>query len=331
MQRASASSQRVLVTGAAGFIGRHCLPLLLERGFEVYAVSSRSVASPDESVHWLQADLLDPGAADRLINETRPTHLLHLAWVTTPGSYRDSPENSCWMEASLELIRRFADGGGRRLVMAGTCLEYGPSAAPCHEQRTPLAPTTPYGQAKLALWQAAQALAARRELSAAWTRIFHLYGPHEAPQRFVPSIVTALIEGRPALCSSGEQRRDFLHVADVAAAHVRLLESDVQGPLNVASGHAVAIKEIAQTIGRIMGRPSLIRLGALPTSASEPPVLAADVTRLTGELDWRPSYDLERGLKHTVDWWRERARLGINKCFEVPPVQLARAGQATSS
>jgi nucleoside-diphosphate-sugar epimerase len=324
----SRRNARVLVTGANGFIGRHCLPLLVRMVAEVHAVTSRPTIAREPSVDWHQADLLDHGDIKNLIAEIRPSHLLHLAWLTSPGQYRTSPDNARWAEAGIELVRQFAACGGRRLVIAGTCFEYGPSDSACSESSTPLLPGTPYGQAKLALWQAVETLARQHGLSAAWTRTFHLYGPHEHPQRFVPSVIRALVEGRPALCSSGEQFRDFLHVADVAAAHVRLLDSEVQGAVNVASGQAVLVKEVARAIGQLLRRTELIQLGALPTSASEPAVLAADVTRLRREVGWNPEYDLLRGLRHTVDWWRNGE---IPLCSHALPARYATPGQRLNS
>jgi nucleoside-diphosphate-sugar epimerase len=319
---------RVLVTGANGFIGRHCLPLLGRKYAEVHAVTSRPTIACKESANWHQADLLDRSAIESLIALIQPSHLLHLAWLTSPGQYRTSPDNARWTEASLELVRQFAAYGGRRLVIAGTCFEYGPAESGCRESSTPLLPSTPYGQAKLSLWQAVETLARQQGLSAAWSRTFHVYGPHEHPQRFVASLIRALVEGRPALCSSGEQFRDFLYVADVAAAHVGLLDSEVQGAVNVASGQAVRIKEVAQAIGQLLQRPELIQLGALPTSASEPAVLAADVTRLRREVGWSPEYVLRRGLQHTIDWWRNYEK---PLCSHALPARFATPGQRLNS
>jgi nucleoside-diphosphate-sugar epimerase len=102
----------------------------------------------------------------------------------------------------------------------------------------------------------------------------------------------------------------------------------VQGAVNVASGQAVRIKEVAQAIGQLLQRPELIQLGALPTSASEPAVLAADVTRLRREVGWSPEYVLRRGLQHTIDWWRNYEK---PLCSHALPARFATPGQRLNS
>jgi nucleoside-diphosphate-sugar epimerase len=85
-----------------------------------------------------------------------------------------------------------------------------------------------------------------------------------------------------------------------------LLESDVTGPINVASGQAIALKDIVTRIGDLMGRPDLIQLGAIPAAATDTPLVVADTTRLRSALGWTPSYDLDRGLTDTISWWRSQ-------------------------
>jgi nucleoside-diphosphate-sugar epimerase len=296
---------RVLVTGAHGFVGRYCVADLLKRGHEVHCVSSgdRDAELPEGT--WHRADLLDVAAAAKLVDRVRPTHLLHLAWETTHGRFWTSPENMGWLVASLELFRAFANCGGRRAVMAGTCAEYRWDDHLCHEWTSPLEPRTLYGACKHALHVAAQGYATHTGVSLAWGRLFFLYGPGERAQRLVPSLVMALLRGEPAVCSHGRQFRDFLHVEDAARAFTALLASGVTGPVNVASGVPTRIGKVAETIGEITGRPDLVRLSATAAAADEPEFLVADVTRLTNEVGWQAKHDLRSGLSQTVEWWRQ--------------------------
>jgi nucleoside-diphosphate-sugar epimerase len=145
----------VLVTGATGFIGRHCLARLLSEDCEIHAVSrhpgaSRSSAPQGERVRWHEADLRDPAAARGLIFAIRPSHLLHLAWEATPRIYSLSPENLRWLEAGVAMIAAFGEAGGRRFVGAGSSAEYEGGHQRCIEDLTPIRPATIYGKCKAA-------------------------------------------------------------------------------------------------------------------------------------------------------------------------------------
>lgn len=304
--------RRVLVTGATGFVGRHCPAGLASRGYEVHAVTSREVGAELEAggVVWHRANLLEPGAARALAARVRPTHLLHLAWYAEPGKFWTSPENFRWVAASLELFEAFADAGGRRVVAAGTCAEYEwGGRGVCVEGETPLKPATLYGACKHGLRGMLEAFAAQRGLGAAWGRVFFLYGPHEHPARLVSSVTRSLLRGEPARCTHGRQVRDFLHAEDVGRAFVALLDSEAAGAVNVASGEPVALKEVVGALGELTGRPELVELGAVEAPAGEPPVLVADASRLRREAGWSPGRTLRAGLAETVEWWRGRPSL----------------------
>ena len=287
---------RVLVTGATGFIGRHALPALRERGYEVHAVGSAD------------ADLLDPATAASLMDRVRPSHLLHFAWYAVPRRFWTAPENAAWVEASIRLVRAFADAGGRRATLAGSCAEYdwtaGEQPGRLSEATTPLVPATYYGTAKNALRAVAEGYAARREVSFSWGRIFFVYGPHEHPDRLVSSLARALLRGEPAPTSEGSQRRDFLHARDVADAFVALLDSGVEGPVNIGSGEAVAVRDVVAAVADAAGRPDLVRWGELPQRPGDPPLLEADARRLLDEVGWRPGIALADGIRETVEWWK---------------------------
>jgi nucleoside-diphosphate-sugar epimerase len=296
---------RLLITGATGFIGQHCLPLLVERGYEVHAVSSRQVIGQSKgSIHWHQANLIDLSHVEVLMDKVRPTHLLHFTWYTEPRKYWTSVENLQWVQASISLLKDFAQYGGQRVVMAGSCAEYDWRDGYCSEVTTPLAPTTLYGICKHSLQLMMSAFSKQTGLSSAWGRIFFLFGPHEHRDRLVSYVIRSLLRGEPALCSHGRQVRDFLYVEDVADAFVRLLESGVSGPVNIASGQRVALRELICKIAAKLKREDLVQLGALSTLSDEPPLLVADVRRLHDEAGWTPRYNLDTGLEQTIDWWK---------------------------
>ena len=140
--------KRVILTGATGFIGSHAIPPLVEKGYDVHAVSSQKTGIKLPGVQWHRANLLDEKEASQLMAEIHPTHMLHFAWYAEPGQFWNSPRNFLWLEASIALMRHFADSGGKRLVMAGTCAEYDWDYGYCSEVLTPCKPTTPYGVCK---------------------------------------------------------------------------------------------------------------------------------------------------------------------------------------
>jgi len=300
-------NKRVLVTGASGFLGRACLPFLWERGFEIHAIASRQENFLNGSeVQWHACNLLDDGQVKALVGKICPDFLLHTAWCpAVPGEFWNDPSNPIWVRASLQLLEAFAGAGGKRAAMVGTCAEYDWSEGICHEANTPLVGRATYGECKLALFLASRAMAKSLDISLAWGRIFFLYGPHEHPRRLVSSITRALLQSQTAPCSSGEQQRDFLHIEDAASALVATLDSSVQGAVNIASGQAVAIKTIAVELAKLIGKPELLALGALPSSAGEPPLLIGDAGRLREEVLWAPRYDLHSGLQATIEWWKD--------------------------
>lgn len=296
--------KKILVTGANGFVGRHCLPLLTAKGYEVHAVYSNKPDSQAGNVQWHEADLLDPSVVTRLMAEVQPTHLLHIAWFASPGVFWNSLTNLRWVRASLDLLETFALGGGQRVVMAGSCAEYDWKHGDLTEGLTPLTPATLYGASKHALQCILEQFAAQTGTSAAWGRLFFLYGPFEHPDRLVAYVVKSLLRGEPAHCSHGNQVRDFLYVEDAASAFVALLDSEVTGPVNIASGEARALKEIILKIADLLDGHSLIRLGSVQTPANEPERLVADVQRLRNEVGWSHQWGLEKGLNETISWWK---------------------------
>jgi nucleoside-diphosphate-sugar epimerase len=297
---------RVLVTGGTGFIGRHAIEALVGPAAELHAVSRRDRRS-ESNVLWHACDLLQPEAAGELIESVRPSHLLHLAWVSEPGKFWSSPDNRLWVERSRELLEAFAAAGGKRAVVGGSCAEYDWSQnGELDEASTPLRPATPYGQAKLELSEAAAGIARRAGISIGWGRLFFVFGPGEHPDRLVASVARKVLSGEPAPAPTGTQVRDYLFVADAGAALGALLESSVEGPVNIASGTAIRIAELLERVAAEAGAADLLRLGALATRADHPARLAADVGRLAEEVRWRPETTLDQGIERTVSWWRDR-------------------------
>jgi nucleoside-diphosphate-sugar epimerase len=301
---------RVLVSGAGGFVGLPVLRQLACADREVHALSTHAQPPAPAGVRWHVIDLFDQAAVEALMGELTPELLVHLAWYTEHGRYWSATENVVWVERSLQLLRAFAQCGGRRAVMLGTCAEYDWSAidGALLETDSPRAPATLYGVAKDALRRVAGAYAEQQGVELAWGRLFFLYGPRETPGRLVASVIRSLSKGQPVATSSAEHIRDFMYVEDVARAVVALLDSPVVGAVNIASGVGVSVEELVELIVEAIGRPELVRWGALPDRPGEPSLLLADVTRLREEVGYRPRWTLADGIVATVGWWQERER-----------------------
>ncbi len=299
---------RVLVTGGNGFIGRHAVHALIDLGCDVI-VASRT-AKDFGDARTVPTDLLEPGAGRALIGQIMPDVLLHLAWETETGAFWTAASNDRWLDASCELLDAFVDGGGSRAVFAGSCAEYdwtslGPDGI-AHEERTPCVPATTYGQAKKTFFDHVQQKISQGA-SCAWGRLFLLYGEHEHPDRFTSSIVRNLLAGREAPMSSGRQFRDFLDSRDAGGAFAVLATGTATGALNIASGTGVTLRSVAAMIGEKIGRPELVRLGALDDRPGDPPALVADISRLKSDLGFDPAYTLDEGIDHAISYWRRQS------------------------
>ncbi|MEO1087277.1 MAG: NAD(P)-dependent oxidoreductase, partial [Acidobacteriota bacterium] len=289
------AERRVFVTGAAGFLGEPTVRALLERGFTVHAVSRRPPSAPRE-VRWHAVDLLASDAGPRLdaaLGAARPTHLLHLAWASGRDGFRDSPENYRWVGATVDLLRRFHAAGGRRAVAVGTGAEYDGSQDVCREASTPLRPASTYGVCKKAMSELFARYLAQHELSGAWARLFYLYGPREDDYRLLPSIVGALLRGESAQCTFDRLERDYMHIHDAASGLVDLLESSVDGPINLASGVAIPLGELVGRAADQLGLRDRLELGGERRGPHPSPTVRADFERARGELGWRPRLGLD--------------------------------------
>ena len=302
---------KVLVTGATGFIGSQLARLALQQGCEVYALLRR------ESNPWriqdllpklqvIEGNLLDT-TGDWLgrVQELRPELCFHFAWYAEPGVFLSSPLNLSYLAASLALAERLAEAGCRKLVIAGSFSEYDQSLGYLSEASA-LEPNTVYGSAKVALYQALALWAPAAGVELLWPRIFSVYGPAEHEKRFVPAVILSTLRGEPTRLTPGEQMRDYLHVADAAEAVWAAAQSGMVGPVNVASGRPVMLRELALQLGELLGHPELIRLGDLPYRQGDPMFVCANTQRLREATAWCPKFDLRAGLRNTIDWWKTK-------------------------
>ena len=290
------TARRVLVTGASGFVAEQALRPLARRGFEVHALGRRP---PRFAVHGFHAvDLQDAGRIEEVLRTVRPSHVLHAAWYVVPQRFWTAPENHDWVPLTAQLAQTARAAGVQRFVGVGSCAEYdwADGGAAARTEADPLGADTVYGAAKVSAFQA---LAAQGG-DFAWARLFHLVGEHQPPGRLVPQLLQALLAGQEAVTGPGHYARDYLDVEDVGEALAALVDSDLQGPVNLARGQTHTVAQIGAWLGQLTGRPDLLAHDRLPPRASDPPVMAADITRLQAATGFTPRLSLFDSLARCV-------------------------------
>ncbi|MDR8390234.1 NAD(P)-dependent oxidoreductase [Aliifodinibius sp. S!AR15-10] len=296
--------EKVLVTGATGFIGRQAIPLLKSHGLDVHAITSKnSKEGLRDDISWHLVDIFDSEKIAELCRQVRPTHLLHLAWHNNLKDRFTSPINIRWVEASYHLVREFTQNEGKKIVIAGSCQEYDWRYGYCTEQFTPTDSFLIYGKCKILLNELIDEYAQENGIHYANGRIFFLYGPHQDKTRLIPYVIKSLLMDEKAKLSECTQIRDYLHVADVANALVELLLNDVTGSVNIASGQPTSLHEVVDIIGKSLNKMELIEYGAID-SKNDFPVVFGNTSRLQNELGWVPKYSLEEGIEDTINWWK---------------------------
>lgn len=297
---------KIFVTGAGGFVGKAVVEALLERGCEVVGLYRRPPVTSPACVVQI-GDLDHSEELLSILRRVGPDAIVHLAWYVEHGLFWTAPQNLDCVGMTLRLARMAAEIGCRRFIGVGTCFEYDfPAHGGCHEIATPTSPATLYGISKDSCRRCLDAYFATTATQFSWARLFYLYGQGEHPERLVPSIAARLIAGEPAPVTSGRAVRDFIDLHDAAGALAALTVSNLTGSVNIGTGAGVPITEIARLLGKIAGRPDLIRMGAIPDREGDPAHIVADVRRLTQEVGFIPRRSIEEGLTAAYRSLRDR-------------------------
>jgi len=301
---------KILLTGVTGFIGSHVARQLIETGEEIYGlVRQRSslwrIEDIQSSLKLVQADLADAQALESLMVQLKPDVCIHLAWFAEPGVYVNSMQNLDLLIASQRLASLAARSGCQYFMGVGTCFEYDLSYGYLSEN-TPVKPQSVYAGSKLAFKTVLDQIARTTDLKTAWVRLFYQYGGYEDKRRVVPAVITSLLGDQKQKLTWGEQIRDYLQVEDVASAIAAILRTRLTGEVNIGSGNPISIHDLTMKIGTLLERSELLEYGAIPYNPDDPRFVCANNRRLVDQTGWKPRFDLEEGLLHTIDWWKKQ-------------------------
>lgn len=320
---------RVLVTGGAGYVGSHVAKALAGAGFEPVVLDDLS-AGHRWAVRWgplVVGDLADRAPLERIFGGQRVEAVVHLAASAEVGESMRAPgkyfRNN--VTAGFNLLDAMVEHGVRQLVFSSTCAVYGmPRSLPMAEGH-PRDPVSPYGESKLMLERALRWYGRAHGLRWAALRYFNAAGAdpdgelgevHEPEGHLLPVALLAALGERPRLevfgtdypTADGTAVRDYVHVTDLAAAHVRalrhLLDGGEGGAFNLGTGEGRSVRQVIAAVEAAVGRPVPAR--EAPRRAGDPPTLVADARRAAEVLGWRPHRsDLQtlaatarEGLKH---------------------------------
>lgn len=264
--------KRIHLLGSEGFIGR---ALQQEaRGIPMHCWSHRQ---PAVDHHF---NLLDPSSWQSLLSQ-RPSQVILLSWPGLP-SYQETFHITRNLPACIDLLERLISAGLERLVVAGTCYEYGLQNGRLSESLA-TDPVNCYAIAKDSLRRVVSGLCHSGGLQWCWARIFYVYGNGQNPDSFLPSLQSAIDrEDSTFSMSSGRQVRDFIHVSHVAKLLLRLAtHPKANGIYNCGSGQPQTLREIAEKRIKESSSKTILKLGAYPDRTDEPLAFWADTNRLS--------------------------------------------------
>jgi UDP-glucose 4-epimerase len=307
---ASTRGKRVLVTGAAGFVGIPVTRQLLERGFEVVALDNFSVGSREllEDVigprSILEVDLRDAEGVKRAVRDAAPWGVIHLAAIHFIPYCVAHPAEAVAVNlaGTQHLLDALLEAEPRRLVFASTADVYEPAEI-AHEETHPVGPINVYGATKLMGEQLVDFHRPRQpELETVVARLFNVYGPGETNPHVMPAIFEQLKSSRTLSLGNLSPRRDYIYVEDMAAALVGLLADAPAGStVNVGTGVSTSVKELVRSLESLLGERIEILVDPDRVRPSDRPRLQAGTERRRSILpDFEP-VALEDGLRATLE------------------------------
>jgi dTDP-glucose 4,6-dehydratase len=304
---------RVVITGAAGFIGSHLSEALLDRGYSVIGVDNLLTGSTANIAHLSNRDFLfiKHDVTNYIYVEGPVDAVLHWASPASPIDYLELPIPTLKVGAlGTHKALGLALSKKTRFVLASTSEVYGdPLEHPQKETYwgnvNPIGPRGVYDEAKRFAEAMTTAYHRYHGLDTKIVRIFNTYGPRMRLKdgRAVPAFMSQALRNEDVtIFGSGQQTRSFCYVSDLVQGVIRLMESSVNDPVNIGNPHEMTIEEIARTIIRLSGSTSKLVYRPLPED--DPKVRQPDITRARTLLGWEPKVGLEEGLIKTLEYFK---------------------------
>ncbi len=294
------------MTGASGFLGREATRQLRAAGASVHATSRGRGNLPGTTTHRAGS----AAAVGQVIARVRPQLVVHLAApVSLDRDPARLPELWSGIFDTTDAVARACLDEDTRLIVAGTCEEYGDGPAPFTEDQAPR-PVSPYSTAKAAATHWTICLARSRGLRATVVRPFLTYGPGQATGRLVPTAIDAALSGRPFPMTDGQQTRELNHVSDIVRGVLAARAPAAIGRIvNIGGGRELSVRAIVALVFAACGADTdLVQLGALPRRGGEADRFVGDHTLARNLLRHAPRVPLEEGLAQTIAAWRSCAQ-----------------------
>ena len=312
------SKPRVVITGAAGFIGSHLSETLLDLGYSVVGIDNLLTGDLANLAHLVTRDFLfiEHDVTNYISVDGPVDFVLHWASPASPLDYLQWPIPTLKVGAlGTHKALGLALAKHARFVLASTSEVYGDPLE--HPQResywgnvNPVGPRGVYDEAKRFAEAMTMAYHRYHGLDAKIVRIFNTYGPRMRVKdgRAVPTFIPQALKGEDiTVFGDGQQTRSFTYISDLVDGIIRLMRSDINDPVNIGNPHELTIAQIARTIVRMTGSSSRIVYRDLPVD--DPKVRQPDITRARTLLGWEPKVDLETGLERTIGYFR--TKLGV--------------------
>ena len=302
-------AQRVLVTGANGFIGRHVLNRLSELGADVFTLTRATINSYSNLTQF-QGDIRDATFVNEAVSKAAPNFIFHLcAYKSRGGDIGDfAPAIETNLIGSLNLISAARMLPAlRSIVVIGTAEEYGGNPAPFIEDMRER-PVSAYSFSKLCLSQLSQLLSRVHDVPLTVLRPTLAYGPGQKEDMFLPALIGKLIRGEPFDMTAGRQTRDFIFVSDVVDAMIKAAArpSAIGEIINIGSHLPITMADLALMVEKMTGKTGLVQLGALPYRKGEVMNYWVDNDKAARLLQWSPIVTLEEGLSETIAHYRDK-------------------------